>query len=325
MRRRRFIALIVGVGAMAARSAPAQPAGRRRTIGFLGTNTAASWAGYIPGFIGRLRELGWVDGQTVTVEYRWADGRTERFAEIAAEFARLKVDVIVTSGAAVLAIKKATSAIPIVFALANDPVGSGIVMSLARPGGNATGLSLQSPDLAGKRLGLLREAMPRVSHLAVLANAAYPGALAEMKEVEATAGRLDVKVTPVQIRGAEEIVAAVEGLKGHVDALYVCTDPLISTHRVRINALALHARLPTLHSEKQYVEAGGLMSYGPNLPKMFRRAAEYVDTIFKGAKPADLPVEQPTKFELVINLKTAKALGLVIPPSLLLRADQVIE
>jgi putative ABC transport system substrate-binding protein len=325
MERRAFTACIIGAVLTAPLSALAQPTGRRPTIGLLGTNTAAAWSDWVTSFVDRLRELGWVDGRSVTIECRWADGRSERFPAIAAEFVRLKVDVIVTSGAAVASAKNATSTIPIVFALANDPVGSGLVASLARPGGNVTGLSLQAPDLAGKRLGLLREAVPGMRRLAVLANAGYPGAKLEMQEVEATASRLGVESAPLQIRRAEDIAPAFEALKHRADTLYVCSDPLANTNRVRINTLALAARLPTVHSERQYVEAGGLMSYGPNVFDLFRRAAEFVDKILRGARPADLPIEQPTKFELVINLKTAKALGLTIPPSVLARADEVIE
>ena len=277
-------------------------------------------------FVQRLRELGWIEGRTVAIEYRWAEGRSERFAEIAAEFVRLKVDVIVTTwNRAVLAAKQATSVIPIVFALAGDPVGSGLVASLARPGGNVTGLSVQQTDLAGKRLELLREVVPGLRRLAIMANVGYPDAVLEMGEVQAAARTLGLEVVTLEIRRAEDIAPAFEALKGRADALYVCTDALVNTNRIRINTLALGARLPTMHGIREYVEAGGLMSYGANFPDLFRRAADYVDKILRGAKPADIPVEQPTKFDLVINLTTAKALGLDVPPTLLARADEVIE
>jgi putative tryptophan/tyrosine transport system substrate-binding protein len=246
-------------------------------------------------------------------------------AEIAAEFVRLKVDVIVTGGNAAVAAKQASSVVPIVFALVDDPVGSGLVASLARPGGNVTGLSMQSADLAGKRLALLREVVPGLRRVAIMANISNPSNVLEMSEGQAAARTLGLDVVKLEIRRAEDIVPALDSLKGDADALYVVTDALVNTNRVRINTLALGARLPTMLGEKGYVESGGLMSYGPNFPDMYRRAADYVDRILRGAKPGDIPVEQPTKFELMINLTTAKALGLTIPESFLLRADEVIE
>jgi putative ABC transport system substrate-binding protein len=275
--------------------------------------------------IQRLRELGWIDGRNITVEYRWAEGREERFAEIAAEFVRLKVDVIVTVGGAVLAAKKATSLIPIVFAVAADPVGGGLVASLARPGGNVTGLSTQFTDLAGKRVELLREIVPGLRRLAIMANAGYPASVLEMAEVKATARTLGLEVATLEIRRAEDIAPAFDALKGRADALYVCGDPLVITNRVRINTLALAARLPMMHGVRESVEAGGLISYSANFSELWRRAADLVDKILRGTKPGDIPVEQPTKFDLVINLTTAKALGLDIPGTLLARADEVIE
>jgi len=220
---------------------------------------------------------------------------------------------------------QATSDIPIVFALAADPVGSGLVASLARPGGNVTGLSLQQTDAGGKRLELLREVVPGLRRLAIMGNVGYSGSVLEMSEVQETAHTLGLEVTRSEIRRAEDIAAAVEALKGRADALYVVGDSLVIDNRIRINTLALGARLPTMYIAKEYVEAGGLMSYGPNFPDLFRRAADYVDKILRGAKPAALPVEQPTKFDLVINITTAKVLGLEIPPTLLARADEVIE
>jgi putative ABC transport system substrate-binding protein len=238
---------------------------------------------------------------------------------------RLKIDVIVTAGGAVVAAKQATSVIPIVFAVAADPIGSGLVASLARPGGNVTGLSVQQTDLAGKRLELLREVVPGLRRLAIMANVGNPGAVLGMREVQAMVGTLGLDVETFEIRRAEDIAPAFEAFKGRADALYVVTDPLTDTNRIRIYSLALAARLPTMHGLREFVEAGGLMSYGANLPDLFRRTGEIVDKILRGAKPADIPVEQPTKFELVINLTTAKALGIDMPPMLLARADEVIE
>ena len=276
-------------------------------------------------FVQRLRELGWIEGRTFAIEYRWTEGRSERFAELATDFVRLKVDVIVTLGAAVIPAKQATSVIPIVFAVATDPVGTGLVASLARPGGNVTGLANQISDTSGKKLEFLREVVPGLRRLAIMANAGNPASVLEMREVQATARALGLEITTSEIRRAEDIVPAFETLKGRADALYLCPDPLMNTNRTRINILAVGARLPTMHGAREYVEAGGLISYGANLPDHFRRAAELVDKILRGAKPADLPVEQPTKFNLIINLTTAKALGLEVPPTLLARADEVIE
>ena len=295
-------------------------------IGLMGSGTPASQGQWTSAFLGRLRELGWTEGHNITIDVRWAGGRSERYTEIAAEFVSLKVDVIVTSGtAAVAAAKQATSAIPIVFAAAGDPVGTGLVASLARPGGNVTGLSLQQTDTAAKRLELLREVVPNLRRLAILSNIDSAGAVLDMREVEATARTLGLQPTTLQIRRAEDIAPGIDAFKGRTDALYVVVDPLTSGNRVRINTLALAARLPTMHAFREHVEAGGLMSYGPNLADLFQRAADLVDKILRGAKPADIPVEQPTKFDLVINLTTAKALGLSIPQSLLARADEVIE
>ena len=296
------------------------------TIGFFGSGTLSSQGQWAATFVQRLRELGWVEGRTVAIEYRWAEGRPERFAEITAEFVRVEVDLIFTVGTeAALAAKQATSIIPIVFAVAGDPVGAGLVASLSRPGGNVTGLSNQATDLAGKRLELMREVFPRLRRLAILANIGYSGGVPEMDEIDAAARTLGLEVIPLPIRRADDIALIFEALKGRADALYVIGDPLVNTQRVRINTFALAATLPTMHVQREYVEAAGLMSYGPNSLDLNRRAADYVDKILRGAKPADLPVEQPTKFELVINLKTAKALGLDVPPTLLARADEVIE
>ena len=324
MKRRDFIAGLCGTAAWPVAAHAEQPT-KLPTIGFLGTTTPSAWVDYVPAFVQRLRELGWVEGRTVAIEYRWAEGRNDRFGEIAVEFARLKVDIIVTSGGAGVAAKQATSTIPIVLALANDPVGSGLATSLARPGGNVTGLSLLAPDLAGKRLENLRRVLPDVRRLAILGNAGYPAAVVEMVDLQLTARKLGLEAMIPEVRRAEDMAPTIEQLKGRVDALYVCADPLISTNLVRINALALAAQLPTMHGARYYVEGGGLMSYGPNYRDMFRRAGDYVDKILRGTRPGDLPIEQPTKFELVISLKTAKALGITVPPSILATADEVIE
>jgi putative ABC transport system substrate-binding protein len=325
MKRREFITLLGGAAAAWPLVARAQQSGKLPTIGFLGATTASFQSQHIAAFVRRLRELGWIEGHTVAIEYRWAEGRPERFAEIATEFVRLKVDVIVTLGGAVLAAKQATSVIPIVFAAAGDPVGGGLVASLARPGGNITGLSVQAPDLAGKRLELLREIFPDVRRLAIIGNVEYAATVLEMGEAQAAARTLGLEVVRSEIRRAEDIAPAFEALKGVADALYVVVDLLVNTNRARIHTLAMSARLPAIYNAKEHVEAGGLMSYGPNFPDLYRRAAEYVDKILRGAKPGDIPVEQPTKFELVVNLTTAKALGLTVPPALPARADEVIE
>jgi putative tryptophan/tyrosine transport system substrate-binding protein len=326
MNRREFITLLGGAAPawpyMARAQQPAKPA----TIGFLGATTASAQRDWTDAFIQRLRELGWIEGRTVTIEYRWAEGRTERFAEIATEFVRLKVDVIVTQGTSiVIAVKQATSVIPIVFASAGNPVGNRLVTSLARPGGNVTGLSSQASDTVGKRLEFLRDIIPGLRRLAILGNVESTYAMLEMGEVQAAARTLGLEVVMVEIRRDEDIARAFEALSERAGALYVVTDPLAFTQRIRIHTLALAARLPTAAAFREFVETGGLMSYGTNLPNQYRRAADYVDRILRGAKPADLPVEQPTKFDLVINLTTAKALGLEVPPTLLARADEVIE
>jgi putative ABC transport system substrate-binding protein len=326
MRRRAFITVLGGAAAAWPLAVRGQQPAKMPTIGFLGSNTHATQSKWTAAFTERLHELGWIEGRTIAIEFRWAGGRSERGAEIAAEFVRLKVDVIVTSGTAfVAATKRATSLIPIVFAVVADPLGSGLVKSLARPDGNVTGLSLQYTDLASKRLELLREIVPGLRQLAILANVKSPGAQLEMRAAQVIAESLSLKITALEIRQGEDIAPGVGSLKDRTDALYVCSDPLVATYRAQISALALNARLPTVHGLREHVEVGGLMSYGASFPAMFRRAAELVDKILRGAKPADIPVEQPTKFDFVINLKTAKALGLEVPPMLLVRADEVIE
>jgi len=325
VRRREFITLLGGAAGtwpLAARAQqPTMP-----VIGFMGSTTPSAQSQWTAAFVQRLREVGWVEGRSAAIQYRWMEGRDERAAEIAAEFVQLKVDVIVVQGtAAVVAAKQATSVIPIVIALAGDPVGSGLVASLARPGGNVTGLSGQQADLAGKRLELLREVVPGLRRLAIIANIGNPYAVLEIGEVQAAARTLGLDAATLEIRRAEDIVPALQALKGRVDALYVVNDPLINANRRRTITLALTARLPSVHGSQDHVEAGGLLSYGPNYPDLFRRTAEYVDKILRGTKAADIPVEQPRKLDLVINLTTAKALELTIPESFLLRADEVIE
>ena len=326
MRRREFITLLGGAATAWPLAARAQQPTKLPTIGYLGTAVPSAWSPWTAAFVQRLRELGWIEGRTIAIEYRWAEGRNERFDEIAAEFVRRKVDVILTlSTPTVVAAKQATSVIPVVFAAAGDPVGTGLVASLARPGGNVTGLSLQAPDLVGKRLELLREVVPSLRRLAILANISNPINVLERDEVRTTARTLGFEIVTLEIRRAEDIVPTFEALKNRADALYVNADPLIITNRTLINTLALGARLPTIHGFREYVEAGGLMSYGANFADLYRRSGDYVDKILRGAKPGDIPVEQPTKFDLVINLTTAKALGIDIPPTLLARADEVIE
>ena len=326
MKRREFLTLLSGAAAAWPLAARAQQPGKRPTIGFLGGGGPINQRTWAEAFVRRLSELGWIEGRTVAIEYRWGEGRTERYAEVAAEFVRLKVDVILAGGTeAAIAAKRATTVIPIVFPTAGDPVGTGLVASLARPGGNATGLSNLGSDLGAKRLQLLREVFPDLRRLAIMVNADYSGGVTEMDEIEPAARTLGLAIVPLSIRRADDIAPAFEGLKERADAVYVVGDPLVNTHRLRINTFALAARLPTMFSQREYVEAAGLMSYGPNFPDLNRRAADYVDKILRGAKPADLPVEQPTRFDLVINMITAKAIGLTIPETFLVRADEVIE
>jgi putative ABC transport system substrate-binding protein len=315
MKRREFITLVGVAAVMGPSTARAQQAAKLPTIGFSGP---ALWA---PAFEQRLRELGWVAARTVAIEYRSAEGHNERYSEIATEFVRLKVNVIVTvGGSPTLAAQRVTSLIPIVF-VSGDPVGSGLVASLARPDSNATGIMGHPIGLAGKRLDLLREVLPSFRRLSVMVNANIPGFQRGMDEVQAAAFTLGLEATILEIRRAEDVAPAFEALKDRADALYVVGAPLTFT----ITTLALGARIPTIFDFREFVDAGGLMSYGTNVADLLRLAADFVDRILRGAKPTDLPVQQPTKFDLVINLKTAKALGLRIPESFLLRADEVVE
>jgi putative ABC transport system substrate-binding protein len=326
MKRREFITALGGAAVWPVAARAQQPAGKPPTIGYLGGGGPTSQGAWVDAFVQRLRELGWIEGRSIAIEYRWGEGRAERYAEIAAEFVRLKVDVILAGGTeAAIAAKQATSSIPIIFATAGDPVGSRLVASLARPGGNVTGLSNQGSDLPAKRLGLLREVLPALRRLAVMANADYSGGVTEREQIDATARTLELEIVPLPIRRVDDIASAFDGLKDRAEALYITGDSLVNAQRLRIITLALVGRLPTMFSQRQYVEGGGLMSYGPNFPDLNRRAADFVDKVLRGAKPSNLPVEQPTKFDLVVNLITARALGLDVPPTLLARADEVIE
>jgi len=324
--RRQFICALGGVSVAWSLAARAQQPGRLPIIGYLGPSSPENKGPNTAAFLQRLRDLDWVEGRTITIEHRWAEGQPERVVEIAAEFVRLRVDIMVaTASNDAIAMKKATSVIPIVFAVSGDPVGTGLVATLARPGGNVTGLSIQQTDSAGKRIELIHEIAPGLHRLAILANPDSPNVRSELPEVQAGARRLGFDTATFQIRRAEDIVSAFEALKSWADALYVVTDPLVFTNRIRVNTLALEARLPTIHGFRELVVSGGLMSYGPNFQDLYRRTAEFVDQILRGTKPADIPVEQPTRFDLVVNLTTAKALGLTIPETFLARADKVIE
>ena len=325
MRRREFLAL-AGCGLasfpIVARAQTRQSA----VVGFLGANTAAVQKNATAALVQRLRELGWNEGRNLAIEYRWAEGRADRSPALVAELIQRKVDVIVTHASPnVVAAIKATSEIPIVFAALGDPVAIGVVASLARPGGNATGLSLQATDLAGKRLEMLREIVPNMRRLAVLGNAASPNNVMERGEIRQVASSFNLELLLPDLETEQEIGPAIRAFKDRADALFVQTDPLTNTHRAQINSLALDARLPTSFGAREYAQAGGLISYGPSFTDLFRRAGDFVDKILRGTKPGDLPVQQPVKFDLVVNLKTAKALGLTISTTLLARADEVIE
>jgi putative ABC transport system substrate-binding protein len=298
------------------------------TIGYFGATTATAEKFRTDAFVQRLSELGWINGRTIAIEYRWAESQTERLPEIAADLVRLRVDSIVaTSIAAALACKEATTAIPIVFPVAGDPLGTGLVVSLARPGGNVTGLSNQGADLAGKRLEALREVDPGLRKLAVLVNAEYAGRIAEVANISTAAQTLGLDVSVFEIKPDEDDLAAAFVAMGKegAEALYIIGDTFMNSSRVRVGSFAAQVRLPTICIAREYVEAGCLLSYGASIPHLYAPAAELVDKILRGTKPGDIPVEQPTRFELVVNLKTAKALGIKVPQDLLLRADDVIE
>ena len=327
MDRRTFLAGTGAVLLAVPRAAEAQQSGKVSRIAFLSVNTRAAMSARTEAFRQGLRELGYVEGGNISIEYRFADGQPERLPALAAELVRLKVDVIVTEGpTATRVAKKATSTIPIVMAQDPDPVGAGFVASLARPGGNITGLSNFRAELGGKRLELLKEIVPRLARVAVLWTSTTPGNAQSRRETELAASALGMQPQYLDVLGPKDIETVFGAArKGRADAVLVLASPFFLSNRTQVADLAVKSRLPAMYYTTEYVQDGGLISYGVSSADLFRRAATYVDKILKGAKPADLPVEQPTKFELVINLKTAKALGLTIPPALLARADEVIQ
>ncbi|MGB8631574.1 MAG: ABC transporter substrate-binding protein, partial [Xanthobacteraceae bacterium] len=294
-----------------------------RRIGVLGAD-ATVWSSWTAAFVTRLREIGWSTGETIDVDYRWAGGSSRLVSDFAAEFLRRNVDVIVTYGGAAAVVQQVTTTIPIVLAVASDP-GAGLIAGLARSGGNVTGISIQQSELIAKRLDLLREVMLHLRRLIIMANAGYAMPVLEAQEAKATAQARGLEAARLEIWASEDIAPAFESIRGKADALYVVSDALVAANRTLITALALGARLPTMLSYGDYVAAGGLMSYGPNYANLFRQAADMVDKILRGTKPSDIPVEQPSKFELIINLETAKALGITVPESLLANADKVIS
>jgi putative tryptophan/tyrosine transport system substrate-binding protein len=307
--------------------AEAQQARKVPRIGYLTATSLSSNVARIDAFRQGLRELGYVEGKNIVIEWRSGEGKLERQGELAAELVRLKVDVIITSGPTITrAAKEATVTIPIVMAFDSDPIGNGFIASLARPGGNITGLSALAPELSGKQLELLKEIVPTLSRVAVLGNSNEPANPKTLKEIELAAGAFGVQLQSLDVLGHNDIDTAFRAAtKAHVDALVVLVSVVLTDHRTQIANLALKGRLPAIYYSRQFVEAGGLMSYAASFTDLSRRAATYVDKILKGARPADLPVEQPTKFEFVINLKAAKQIGLTIPPNVLARADRVIK
>jgi putative tryptophan/tyrosine transport system substrate-binding protein len=327
MRRREFITLFGGAAAAWPLAARAEQVGKIHTIGIFSAGSFDPTGPTVAVLPDALRALGWTEGKNIVFERRFAENRLERLPELAAELVHLNVDVIVAVGTlAPLAAKRATSTIPIVMTAAGDPLGSGLVASLARPGGNVTGMSLMAPDLGGKRLELLKELLPRLARVAVLWNAANPYSASVFKETQAAGRTLGIEVQSLEVRSPNDFDGAFEAArKEHPDALITVEDPLTFNYQKRIADFAVANQLPSLHGLKEFAVAGGLMSYGANIADLVRRAAGYVDKLLKGAKPADLPVQQPNTFDLVINLKTAKALGLEVPPTLLARADEVIE
>ena len=317
------VAMLLAVGVIA----EAQQPTKVPRIGYLTTASLSAFATRTDAFRQRLRELGYIEGKNILIEYRYADGKPDRVPALAEELVRIKVDIIVTGGApATLSAKDATRTTPIVMASDADPVGSGVVASLARPGGNITGFSTLATDISGKRLELLKEIVPRLSHVAVFGTSTYPGNGQALKEMEVAAGAFGMKLQYLDVLDTNNIANAFrEASRAHADAVLVLASPVFISQRTRITDLVIKNRVPAIYPNGEYVEDGGLMSYGANNADLFRRAAIYVDKILKGRKPADLPVEQPTKFEFVINLKTAKQIGLTIPPSVLARADRVIK
>jgi putative ABC transport system substrate-binding protein len=325
MRRRDFLRAFGGPVALWALAAQAQQTGKLPIIGYLGGGPV-TFGPWTAAFLERLAELGWVEGRTITIETRWSEGRPDRVAEVAAEFVRQKVDVIVTYGGAVATVKQATTSIPIVFTIAQEPLGIGLVTNLSHPGGNVTGLSMQSTETTTKRIELLREVVPHLRRLAILFDAGYLASVREKDEAQATARHLGLESNQYGITRAEEISAVFAALKGQTDALYVAESALIGAIGAETLAmLSMDAHVPTIGTTAAFPRAGALMAYGANIPALFRRAGDHVDKILRGAKAGDLPVEQPTKFDLVINLKTAKELGLDVPHNLLVLADEVVE
>ncbi len=326
MRRREFIVFLGGAVAALPLGGVAQQPGNVPTIGYLSDSSPANPSPHPEPFRQGLRDLGYIEGKNITMEYRYAEGVVERLPHLAAELARLKVDVIFTGGAATIAAKDATKTIPIVMTNISDPVVTGLVTSLAHPGGNITGLAIQVPGLGGKRLELLKEALPRVSRVALLWNLNNRLHTFVLEETQVAAEALGVTLQPLEVRGPNDFEPVFSAMnRDRASALIVLSDPVTNSYRTQILDFVAKSRLPAMYMDKAFTDAGGLMSYGPNRLDLSRRAATYVDKILKGAKPADLPVEQPTEFELVINLKTAKALGLTLPLSLLIRADEVLE
>src|SRR5262245_6386775 len=325
MRRREFIRWIGGAAAAWPVAALGQQTGKSPVVGFLVAGSQTSHGAWVAAFAERLSELGWTDGRNVTIEYRWAAGDNERMTAFAAEFVQRNVDVIVSSSNGVNLARRATSRIPIVFAAYSDPVAFGLVDSLARPGGNVTGLTVQPSDLASKRIELLREIIPNFRRLSALANVASSGFSQEVEGIRTAAATLNIEANIFELRTADDIGPALERLKERSDGLYVLSEPLVNANKAQILEVVKAARIPTMFGFREFVDAGGLMSYGPNFSDLFRRAADFTDKILRGAKPADMPVQQPVKFDLIFNLKAAKALGLQVPDAFLLRADEVIE
>ncbi|HEY3303849.1 MAG TPA: ABC transporter substrate-binding protein [Candidatus Binatia bacterium] len=321
-----IVALVVAL-AMGGAVTMAQQPGKVPRIAYLSATSPSVNPTRIEAFRQGLRELGYVEGKNIVIEWRFAEGKLDRLRELAAELVRLKVDVIVTGGPTTTpAVKEATTTIPIVMGYDNDPVGSGFVASLARPGGNITGLSALSPELSGKQLELLKEIVPKLSRVAVLGTSTRPGNAQALREVELAARAFKVQLQNLDVLDPKDIETAFRAAsKGRADAILMLSGAILNSHRIQIAELAVKSRLPAAYGQPQFVEDGGLLSYAPSYTDLFRRAATYVDKILKGAKPADLPVEQPTKFDLVINLKTAKQIGLTIPPNVLARADKVIK
>jgi putative ABC transport system substrate-binding protein len=326
MQRRDFVKAIAGAAAGWPLVVHAQRPAMLRTVGYLGSGTAAVQSKFASAFAQRMRELGWIEGQTLAIQYRWGEGRNDLFDSYANEFVKIGVDAIITSASSpVLAAKRATKTIPIVFAASADPVGSGLVESFNRPGGNITGVSAQSGESPGREIEFLRQLVPGLRSLAIIANAGSPGSMFEMEAAETAGHAIGLGVTTFPLKTSVDVAPAFDQIVGHVDGIYVVPDPLLSTVRAQVIALALRARLPSTFGSRDYADAGGLMSYGANIANSFARAADFVDKILRGARPADLPVEQPAKFEFVITRRTAKDLGVTVPPNLLAIADDVIE